>query len=512
MEGPQIGFRHDEVNPVLGDRAGRILTVALAGGIAAEYLIHSTVFHGSTAGLGVTLALAIPLLMLLSGRWMIGRWPGRGSAAALVAALVFAAMISLRASPTLTLLNTTAVICLAPLAAYLYRAGRVGTLGVVGYVRAVLGGMVAGLGQPVLFARHDTGDLVKRLRGRTTGSRPILRALIPAAVLVLVFGALLASADAVFSRAIHRILGFDIDAGTVIAAAFLALLGAWLIIGLIRHATGSTPIEEMPRGLGYLGTTETITMLAPLAILFLAFVLIQITYLFGGVDTIEATGGLTRAEYYRQGFFQLVVVAALVTALILVVDWAHRGADRPPERSVVAVSATLVVLTLVMVVSALVRLKLYVDAFGLTELRVYTTAFTIWVGIALTLLLGTVLRGRRRPFALGALISGIVLGVGLNLINPDALIANINIDRHVGGVHELDADYLTRHLSADAVPAIVGRLDEIDDPCLRLDLAAGLGRHGEGAGGWRSLHWGFRRAEQALKGLPDLETGCDRSG
>ena len=54
--------------------------------------------------------------------------------------------------------------------------------------------------------------------------------------------------------------------------------------------------------------------------LFAAFVTIQAAYLFGGRDTL-ARSGMTYAEYARRGFFELVAVAVLTLALVLVLDW-----------------------------------------------------------------------------------------------------------------------------------------------------------------------------------------------
>ena len=45
--------------------------------------------------------------------------------------------------------------------------------------------------------------------------------------------------------------------------------------------------------------------------LFLAFVVVQLRYLFGGAALVAVSPDLTHAEYARRGFFELVAVAAL---------------------------------------------------------------------------------------------------------------------------------------------------------------------------------------------------------
>ena len=119
----------------------------------------------------------------------------------------------------------------------------------------------------------------------------------------------------------------------------------------------------------------------------------------------------------------------------------------------------MVALLFVVVVSALQRMYLYTSEFGLTELRLYTTVFMFWISAVLVWFVLTVLRSHRDRFAFGALVAGFAAIVSINVMNPDALIANTNIDRMQQG-KRFDPYYLTT-LSADAVPTIVESLPEI---------------------------------------------------
>jgi hypothetical protein len=79
------------------------------------------------------------------------------------------------------------------------------------------------------------------------------------------------------------------------------------------------------------------------------------------------------------------------------------------------------------------------------------------------------------------------------VLNPDALIARTNIDRHVEGRHQLDADYLG-DLSADATPTILSRLDDVP----RADRKH-LVEHLDGAADdWRTWNWSRSSAQDAL--------------
>jgi hypothetical protein len=174
---------------------------------------------------------------------------------------------------------------------------------------------------------------------------------------------------------------------------------------------------------------------------------------------VAATAGLTYAEYARRGFFELVNVTALALPLLLIAHWLLRTETRTQERLFKALAGIMVVLLFVIVASALQRMCLYQQEFGLTELRLYTTIFMVWISVVLLWFVLTVLRARRDRFAFGALIAGFVAIFAINFMNPDALIASINIDRMEDG-KRFDAYYLST-LSADAVPVLVEALPEI---------------------------------------------------
>jgi len=117
--------------------------------------------------------------------------------------------------------------------------------------------------------------------------------------------------------------------------------------------------------------------LVPLAVvdgLFLSFVVVQLTVLFGSREHVLRTTGLTYAEYARHGFWQLLVVTGLTLAVIAV---AVRVAPRvsPRDRLVVRVMlGALCVLSLVIVASALHRMSLYQQEYGWTRLRLLVSA------------------------------------------------------------------------------------------------------------------------------------------
>jgi len=159
----------------------------------------------------------------------------------------------------------------------------------------------------------------------------------------------------------------------------------------------------------------------------------------------------------------------------------------------------LVALVGVMLVSALQRMLLYVNTFGLTELRLYTTAFMIWLGGVFAWFTLTVLRDGRPRFAFGALAQALVVLGGLHIANPDGLIARVNLGNEshvqVDNWGPIDADYISRVLSADAVPALLDRFSRLTPVQQKSVAHTLLERWGSETGrDWRSWNWSEWRA------------------
>jgi len=118
-----------------------------------------------------------------------------------------------------------------------------------------------------------------------------------------------------------------------------------------------------------------------------------------------------------------------------------------------------------------------------------------WLTLVLFWLAGTVLRGRRERFGWGALLSGFLVLLCLNLLDPDAAIARVNLERG-RETGRLDTLYL-RRLSADAVPVLLARLPglaPVDACSIRAAvLARSALEEGEESSSW---NWSRARARR----------------
>jgi hypothetical protein len=383
--------------------------------------------------------------------------------------------------------------------------------GILDHVRGMVNsGLAAIAGLAVL----ERADITWTPRSTTLRhARSAVVGLVIAFPLLFVFGGLLMAADAVFENVVTRALNFDF--ATVFSHAALTAFFAWIVCGFlllilrVRKPMLADPLRIERPGLGLV---ETALPLALIDLLFLAFVVVQLRYLFGDASLVQETVGLTFAEYARRGFFQLVAVAALVLPLLLLADWVVAEAERRTRNIVRALAAIQLLLLFVIMISAMQRMSLYVDAYGLTDDRLYASVFMAWLGIVLAWFAATVLRDRRERFTVGGVAAGFLAILVLNFMNPDALIARVNIDRARAG-YDFDVSYMTS-LKGDAIPRLVEVLPDLEEQDRCLMTAWILDRWSPPEErDWRT--WNRARAEAwraVEEAAPDLRRLCPEDG
>jgi hypothetical protein len=452
----------------------RCLAAAAATGIAGQALLYAV-------GLGINvpiLGFAVLVAGLAVSGW--GRRLDPLDAWIPVAAAVVAVGPAIRTDSFTVLLDlgTVAALLGASMAAFAGAAvTRRSAAAIAGLGVVVIGWTLVGVGRLAVLARRPRGETHSR-PGLPPAAMGIARGLLIAVPVLVVFGMLFASADAVFASIASNLFGWQIDLGQAIERSALALGTFWIVAGLVAVAAGidrgvqagvrpespamqslgaavAQPAPTVPR----LGATEALTVLVTVAALFAIFVALQLAYLFGGLDTIAA-GGITYSDYARRGFFELVAVTALAGGLVIVLYALveHRG------RAFVWTALALAALTFVILASAAYRLRLYQDAYGWTELRFYIYATIAWM--AVVIVGGSILLARERLHWLLHVmtIAALVVLIGVNAIGAQRHVADENVARLLDpalvpedGFVGLDEGYAL-WLEDDAVPALVRAL------------------------------------------------------
>jgi len=487
-----------------GTRNGlRLLAAALLLGIAGDVLRLAVPGRLDVALWMVALLLSVAALI----RAGFGAAPPDAAWLAGTAAILISALIW-RDSMALFNLNFGALLGLTALAAR--GSGRL-PLRVAGVTDYLHGGLdtigTVGAGPvPVVLSVVRWKELpiaapARRVVGISMG-------LLVAAPVLILFGALLGEADPLFGRALGRV--WSLDLGPIWDHAVPIGCCAWLAVGLTRTiAMRDGPPRQLPATLGTIGFASVGTAITAVAMLLLVFIVFQARTMFLSADRFQAVTGLTVAEYARRGFFQLVLVAALSLPLLLLADWLLERRIEALRPFRVLAAGTLILLLLILA-SALHRMRLYTAHFGLTELRLYTTAFMGWLAAVMAWFWATVLRGRRSRFAPGTLVAALGTLLFLNVANPDAVIARVNLDRPASK-GDLDVAYLAR-LGADAVPILLERLPTLE-PAAGCALAGAVVRRWTARNGAvlatdRSWTWGRARAREAWRKAPPGTAGC----
>src|SRR5215208_315731 len=471
--------------------------------------------------LGVNFAIFIALC-ILTGVFLLrtdGLRLAPRSSLLLVPLAFLAAMTFIRQEPMTVFLSVSGVVFLLGVFALTYVSGqwmRYALLDYVfGYFR-LFGSMIA---RPLGFVaenRHLLSEQPSLSQQRNAHIWPVVRGIIIALPVIAIFASLLSSAVPIFAKRFEDLIDlFKIqNLPEYIFRLVYILVFAYALAGTFLHAAQKSheAVEEKTVVQTFLGFTESAIVLGSVVILFIAFVVIQFQYFFGGQTNIHIEG-YTFSEYARKGFGELVAVAFFSLLLLLGLGAITRRETELQRRTFSSLGVALVGLVLVMLISAYQRLILYEEAYGFSRLRTYTHVFMIWLGLLLVVVVFLEMTRRERAAGLVILLATLGFVISLNLLDVDAFIVKQNIQREIRGASDkafsqgradLDAQYFL-DLSDDAVPSLVSAFRAKSIPvAVREKIGASLAcirytrAHDEREYPWQSFHFSRFYADQAL--------------
>jgi len=327
----------------------------------------------------------------------------------------------------------------------------------------------------------------------------LARAAVAAGAVLVLLGGLLASGDAVFGAVLTS---FNPGTGVshlVVTAVLAVPIAAVAVLALRSHApTAATPVDEVPGasepGLSGRFVVEALAARWATAGLLSVWCGVQLVVVSGGARDVIQSQGLTVAEYARQGFFQLVAVAALSLAVL---NLTHRflGLGLARKAPAAVVGAAL----LALVVATFTRLAYYMDAYGLTMLRLAVATFLGWLALMTVLSVARSLgvAPGRNWLQSAAVLSAAAVAVAYAWANPAAVVARANLARVAdptpsAGARPLDVSYLLR-LGPDARGPIAG-FDWSPVGGRPDSVTRWLCTDGEPSAGYGILGWNHARA------------------
>lgn len=489
-----------------------ILQAAILLGVLGDVLLRATPW-----GLNVLLfvgAFAAAFVMMIVRRRR--EFWNKQTIALNIALIFFAAMFVWRDSMELKVIDTIAILMILAIQSLSTLKIKAQIAGVFHYI---IGFVWSGLNAVLAPFFLLIDDIAWKMIPQTGWSKhliSVIRGLAIATPILLIFGALFMTADAVFEGLVQKTFNIEID--QVISHIFLVSAFSWLIAGYLRGSlvegfgkkvnddlsvtpktdeiklqtlsvteikedepkTEEKPAQEtkkwswqnfdnsiLPK-VFTLGAIELSIVLGLINLLFLSFVIVQIPYLFGGFELVQNTPDFNLADYARRGFGELVTVAALVLPILLISHWLLRK-DSPVNEKIYRVLAGMnLVLLFVIMTSAVQRIFILTGnlGYGLTTIRFYPMVVMLWLALIFVWFALTVLRGAREQFAWGVLWLAIFVLGTLHVFNPDEYIVRTNIRLMQEG-RSFDSRY-NSDLSDDAIPVLLENLPTMnfEDQCM----------------------------------------------
>ncbi|MEW6083152.1 MAG: DUF4173 domain-containing protein [Chloroflexota bacterium] len=483
-------------------KPGVLAIVALALGLLFDFLFWDQV-------VGVNFAIFITIVIFGGILWLTweGKRPRASSLWLLLPFLFFDVFSFIRNEPLTRSLSFVGILFSTGVLASTYIGGRWMEYGLSDYLSKYFL-LIANVLSGGISLAADT----RKYQLESDSAKPqipvwaLLRGLLIALPIVACFASLLAAGDVVFNQKLQDFFDFE-DLGEFIWRSFTVLFWAYIIVGVFRHAALHSRDNELIREgksavKPFLGFTETAVILACVSGLFLIFVVIQFQYFFGGQTNIGVEG-YTYSQYARRGFNELVTVAFLSLVLILGLSSVTRRETDQQKRTYSWLSAFLVALVLVILISAYQRISLAIDWHGYSRLRLYPRIFLIWLALLLVAVIVLEIIRKERYFAFAAVVASVGFAVTLTLFNVDAAIVKYNIPRVLNGKW-INVGHLAS-LSTDAVPVLV---DEFLSKKYALSdhekIGAALTCYlhfmpEEVDEDWQSFNLSQRRAEDALQ-------------
>ncbi len=477
--------------------------------------------------LGINFAVFVALC--LGAGMLLLHWDGlrlaRRAGLLLLPIAFLAAMTFIRLEPMTVFLSISMVLFLMGVFALTYLNGAWTRYSLLDYVFGYLrlaGSMIA---HPIGFAAETRREPTSAGEKRSARVWPFVRGILIALPVIAVFASLLSSADPIFADRLAGLVDlFRIDnlPESIFRLVYI-LIFAYALAGMFLHAAQKSDekVEEKTWIAPFLGFTESTIVLGSVVLLFVAFVVVQFQYFFGGQANISIEG-YTYSEYARKGFGELVTVAFFSLLLLLGLGAITRRETENQRRSFSILGIGLVGLLIVILVAAFQRLMLYETAYGFSQLRTYTHVFMIWLGLLLVAVVVLEVLRRERAIGLAMILAALGFIISLNVLNVDAFIVRQNIQREIrsttdkafaSGRADLDAQYFV-DLSDDAIPPLVDAFHSKDVPAsvkekVGAALACKLYERGqsEGETSWQGFHFSRWIADQAFQQVRDeLET------
>lgn len=285
----------------------------------------------------------------------------------------------------------------------------------------------------------------------------VFKGVLIALPLLFIIVPLMMSADVVFSEMIEamfdieEIIDFFFNEISIIGIGFTFAVAFFLYYGFIKVIKKGNVDEEV-RIKNYGDKVTGITVTGIIGFIYGLFSLVQLRGIF--FSNVKLPDGYTYAEYAREGFFQLFILAVINMIIVLVCASKYEY-----SKIMNIILYILCACTYIMIFSSAYKMILYIKEYNLTFLRL----MVLWALLVVTFIMAAVIKYvGENDFSLFKYMAVVVtfFYIIAAFARPDYVIAKYNLE--YGNQKEVDEWYLAQ-LSSDAILIISKHTEDIDD-------------------------------------------------
>lgn len=284
----------------------------------------------------------------------------------------------------------------------------------------------------------------------------VLKGVLIALPLLVIIIPLMMSADVVFQNMVRTLFDLDMifeilfEKINIIGLGITFLASFLLYYGFLK-VTGEENGEEQLEVKTYGDKITGITITGIIGFIYVIFSMIQLRGIF--FSNVKLPEGYTYAEYAREGFFQLFILAVINMVIVLIC-----AARYEYDKILNIILYVLCACTYVMIFSSAWKMILYIRVYNLTFLRV----MVLWSLAVLAVIMAAVIRYvYSDDFSLFKFMAVVVTSFYIiaAFARPDYVVAKYNLD--YGNQTEVDRHYLF-DLSSDAFPVIMEHKEDLN--------------------------------------------------
>lgn len=282
----------------------------------------------------------------------------------------------------------------------------------------------------------------------------VIRGILISIPVLLVFALLFLSSDIILQEQTRTLTNNIVDLfedTNIVSHLVIISLITLAFIGIFGASFWKRKEFKLLETLKQRHETESLIVLGASNLLFLAFILFQAFYLFGGQTAFDNIEHVTYSEYAVQGFHELAVASGLVILLILTLRYLH--SETLDNKKIQYAEIILATQTFVLLLSAWIRLDLYVEQYGFTPSRLFGFWFFLTTAIILKLLAVHIYKkSPQYAFMQQSLITISVAMLVFTALAPDAFSVRLNVARAERTDAKVDTFPLFHRLSPEAYP------------------------------------------------------------